>query len=309
MAPEVWEGIGIGPVSDVYAMGVMMYEFLTGSYPFNIRRREDFKVAHRDDLRTPPSSFNPMFTSKMDQVLLSSLQKASAFRPEKPSDFTGRMIDAVKTAKLENLLLRSLQRESVPNFRRDQQKDREKSPVGISGRMQRVYDNQWSAEDRKKLRNMDIFHGMAARDVILLLEAGLLTEFEKGKTLFRKGEPADKMYVIIEGEVEIIQPASLDDEGLEPGVDRVINRVGPGTVFGEIALLLGDVRTASVRAATDVRALGIGQQELDLIVARPHRASLNLLINLARSVARTLKKAEERTRTGSSDSIEAVTDK
>ena len=71
-----------------------------------------------------------------------------------------------------------------------------------------------------------------------------------GKTLFSKGDPAEAVYVVIEGEVaiEIISPNG-----------RIVHvaTLRPGAVFGEIAVLDKGVRTADVRALSSALVLRI----------------------------------------------------
>ena len=68
-------------------------------------------------------------------------------------------------------------------------------------------------------------------------------EFGAGEYIIRQGDPADLFYVLVEGEVEIV----LRHHGHE----LVVDRLGPGSYFGEMALLKGGRRSASVRAAAD----------------------------------------------------------
>ncbi|WP_426446231.1 ATP-binding cassette domain-containing protein [Paenibacillus sp. S-38] len=76
--------------------------------------------------------------------------------------------------------------------------------------------------------------------------------FAPGSVMIREGDPADCAYILISGEAEVVK------RGAE-GSEAVAARLGPGQYFGEIALVLGGPRTATVRAAgkteTEVLAL------------------------------------------------------
>ena len=76
-------------------------------------------------------------------------------------------------------------------------------------------------------------------------------EFDAGEVIFNQGDPADCMYAVISGEVEVVR----EDEGREP---TVIARLGPGQSFGELALLSSAPRMATVRAATRVELAAMG---------------------------------------------------
>ena len=73
--------------------------------------------------------------------------------------------------------------------------------------------------------------------------------FAAGDTIFQAGDDGHYMYVIQDGEVEV-----LDGE-------RIIDNVGPGGVFGEMALIDRSPRSATVRAKTDCRVVPIDESK------------------------------------------------
>ena len=72
--------------------------------------------------------------------------------------------------------------------------------------------------------------------------------FPASQIIVHQGAPANRFYVIIEGAVEVVQQ---DEEGQE----TVIHHLSDGQYFGEIGLLEGRQRTATIRASTDVKVL------------------------------------------------------
>lgn len=73
MAPELFEGHP-GPPSDQYALGVMVYEWLTGRFPFDGTVGEIIK-RHLQDPPPPPRNFNPSISQEVEDVVLVTLQK------------------------------------------------------------------------------------------------------------------------------------------------------------------------------------------------------------------------------------------
>ncbi len=82
--------------------------------------------------------------------------------------------------------------------------------------------------------------------------------FEPGDTIVRQGEIGNQFYVITEGEVEVIRLG-------EDGTEVVINQLGVGEYFGEVALLRAARRNATVRAKTDVNVLTLGRDDFSLL--------------------------------------------
>ncbi len=84
--------------------------------------------------------------------------------------------------------------------------------------------------------------------IIMTRESISQQHFEPGEIIFRQEDTGNQVYVIVHGEVEVVQE--------RPGTgDAVIARLGPGEFFGEMALIQNAPRTATVRALTGLDAL------------------------------------------------------
>jgi uncharacterized protein YhbP (UPF0306 family) len=81
-----------------------------------------------------------------------------------------------------------------------------------------------------------------------------------GEVLVRQGAPADKFFIIVEGEVEVLR-----EEG---GAARAVARLGPGQFFGEMAILRDTPRAATVRATTATTLLALGRDAFRALVAQ-----------------------------------------
>jgi CRP-like cAMP-binding protein len=79
-----------------------------------------------------------------------------------------------------------------------------------------------------------------------LAEAWREVDLAGDEILFNAGDAADAFYVVREGEIEVFSPDAN-------GNRIVLERLGPGSSFGELALLDGGLRAASVRAVTPAR--------------------------------------------------------
>ncbi len=105
--------------------------------------------------------------------------------------------------------------------------------------------------------------------------APLLQErsFSKGEVVFRRGEPADAMYVSLRGQIGIWLPA---DEQSGAAGRRMVS-YAPGVVFGEMGLLQGQARSADAIAEDDALVLELPRENYELL-AREHPALLGKLL-------------------------------
>lgn len=83
--------------------------------------------------------------------------------------------------------------------------------------------------------------------------------FGAGEVIVREGEPGSRFYVISEGEVDVIR--QMDD-----GSEELLNQLGQGNFFGELALLQKRNRSATVRARTPTRVLSIAREEFGFLL-------------------------------------------
>ncbi|MDZ7955706.1 ATP-binding cassette domain-containing protein [Nostoc sp. DedQUE09] len=80
------------------------------------------------------------------------------------------------------------------------------------------------------------------KQLIQLIPRLKMLTFQPGEIVIRQGDVADRFYILIEGEVEIIQEFSGSES-------KLLNTLGPNNYFGEIGLLHETTRKATVRAA------------------------------------------------------------
>jgi CRP-like cAMP-binding protein/cytochrome P450 len=78
--------------------------------------------------------------------------------------------------------------------------------------------------------------------------------------IIRQGDPAEKFYIISRGRVEIVNRHPS-------GRDIVLAELGPGEYFGEVGLLQGRTRSATIRAISEVEVLELGRQGFEALIA------------------------------------------
>jgi serine/threonine protein kinase len=96
MAPEQWDG-HVVPASDQYALGVVVYQLLTGRLPFQ-GSIEQLRDAHLKSWPTPPSAINPTLSGEFDVVVRRAMAKKPGDRYPSVSAFADAFAQAIQPA-------------------------------------------------------------------------------------------------------------------------------------------------------------------------------------------------------------------
>jgi CRP-like cAMP-binding protein len=117
-----------------------------------------------------------------------------------------------------------------------------------------------AAAFRAVLGSSLIFSHLPASERQWLLAGSDVQRLEAGEIVFRSGDAATQVFCVLTGSVEV--------ETSDTGV--VLNRLQPGEMFGEIGVIEGRSRTATVRAAEPCALLAIDESDfLGLLVSYP----------------------------------------
>src|ERR1700753_1288447 len=81
LSPEQAQGHAVGEGSDLYSIGVVLYEMLTGRVPFDADAAVTIALKHVSEAPPPPSQFNPNIPPELEQTVLWVLNKNPSDRP------------------------------------------------------------------------------------------------------------------------------------------------------------------------------------------------------------------------------------
>ncbi|MFZ5468979.1 MAG: cyclic nucleotide-binding domain-containing protein [Myxococcota bacterium] len=140
---------------------------------------------------------------------------------------------------------------------------------------------------RQFLRGVPIFGGLEGRRLDSVISILGEDTFSTGSTIFKEGELGRTMYVLAEGEVEVLRSSA-------EGTLVPIVKLGPGEVFGEMALVELQPRSATVRVSKKARTFTLTNPDLYYLYKEDNYAYVLVLQNICRMLSRRLRKADSR---------------
>ena len=171
MSPEQIEGKDLTFHSDMYAIGVALYELLTGKRPFGGASIEALVDAILHQSPPPPSSIRADLPKDIDAVVLKALGKKPEHRYASWNEF------AIELSKVGQLVL----------------------PPGA------IPDS----EKFVALKSVEMLSGLTDSELLELAGAGTWSRVEARKTLIKEGEAGSSFYFLAKGEVKITQKGRL----------------------------------------------------------------------------------------------------
>jgi len=135
------------------------------------------------------------------------------------------------------------------------------------------------------LRDHFLFHTLSSQQIDHLASCIVTKKIKRGVCIFAKGDPGSSMFAINKGVVKIGTPSV-------EGHDTILNVLGKGDIFGEIALLDGKPRTADAIATDDCELFVIERRNFLPILRSEPDIALALIEVLCLRVRRTTAQAE-----------------
>jgi uncharacterized protein YhbP (UPF0306 family) len=109
-------------------------------------------------------------------------------------------------------------------------------------------------------RSFSVITDLPAQSADSIIASLPRIEAKAGETIVRQGGPADKFFIVIDGEAEVVRA--------EDGEQRVIESLSPGSLFGEMAIMRDQPRSATVAAKTDVKLLALERDTFRDLIAQ-----------------------------------------
>jgi CRP-like cAMP-binding protein len=136
-----------------------------------------------------------------------------------------------------------------------------------------------------RLCDIGIFGGLGS-DVLSVFAGGLaVDELSAGTTVFKEGDSGREMFIILDGEVEVLRRSKR-------GHETRVAILGPNDWFGEMSILDVLPRSATTRVLAPTRLLKVSAHDLDTLYRKDLKAYALFVLNVAREMSRRLRVAD-----------------
>ena len=125
------------------------------------------------------------------------------------------------------------------------------------------------------MRKVPLFRGMSTSALETVADRASETTFEDGETVTREGEPGNTFYIVTDGHLRVSKHGTF------------VRDLGPGDFLGEISLVDGGPRTATVTADGRVEALVIRRADFLEMVEWDSAVRLGILTALTERIRKT----------------------
>lgn len=127
------------------------------------------------------------------------------------------------------------------------------------------------------LESLPFFAGLDRDDLEEILRTAHPVAFQAGQALVERGDPGDAMYIVLSGTAEV-------------DVGGRFHRIKPGDFLGEMAVMAGKKRMATVKAVEDVEALQVSAGNFQALLLERPRIALTIL----KSIVERLREVQDR---------------
>ena len=133
------------------------------------------------------------------------------------------------------------------------------------------------------LRRVPLFSELSAEELRGIAEVAIPRSFPKGVRVFHEGDQSDACYIVRAGDLRVTREHP-------DGRAIALATLGAGDIFGELAMLDGEARSASVESLTDCELLALPAADMRRLLAGAPETTVKLVVALTRR----LREANER---------------
>ncbi len=140
-----------------------------------------------------------------------------------------------------------------------------------------------TANEKYTLMSIGIFDKLTFEEMEILGSKVSSYQFKEGEVLFHEGAHGDSMYFVVDGVLEIAKQS-------EEGKQFVIANISKGQSVGEMAIIEGIVRSATVRAKTEGSLLALRRGDFDALLEEHPKIGVKILKSVSCLLSMNLRK-------------------
>lgn len=152
--------------------------------------------------------------------------------------------------------------------------------------IRRLFNNNQHWQNVDFFRGIPIFYGMSTRQLGRLMMAMQRRNYHAGEILFQEGQVGRAVFILKSGRVELLRHSP-------DGQDRSLGLLGPGQMFGEMALLENMERTASAKVVEDGEVYLLYSATLEALMKQHPSIGVKLLRNMAIMLSALLRRTNQ----------------
>ncbi|MBI3738579.1 MAG: cyclic nucleotide-binding domain-containing protein [Chloroflexi bacterium] len=143
------------------------------------------------------------------------------------------------------------------------------------------------------LKQSDIFYQLTPTQLELVANLCQEVVYQAGEIIFKENSSSKELYIIAQGEVEILINPGMAEAASGSGSETVITKLRRGQSFGEVALVDEGLRSASARAVQkDTRLLVIQRDKIIMLCETYPQLGYRLMHNLAADLAMKIRNTD-----------------
>lgn len=253
MAPEQFLGGALDQRVDIYALGAVLYELLTGTQTFKARSIDALreKIIAQDPV--PPSRLNNNLNRNFDRIIARALHKSPEARYQTVRELAQDVMQAGK---------------SELNWSKTQYSLKAKP---VSQMLTRLKKSVW------------LFNGLRTDEIVEFLQQADKTIAFPGQQIIREGRAGEFVYILLSGHVKVTKHASGRRN------EHILATLEPGQTFGEMSLVEQSPCSATVSALEECTLLRVSQADFWKMPA----VSAKLYKNIAALLSSRLRHSNE----------------
>lgn len=133
------------------------------------------------------------------------------------------------------------------------------------------------------LMSVAIFDKLSDNELEIVSKHIFSSAYNAGDVIFREGTHGNSMCFVLEGELDVIKKK-------EDGSQVLISTLSPGQSVGEMAMVDGLVRSATIQAKTDVSVLVLNRVQFEKLMAEHPKIAMNIMKTIAHLISINLRK-------------------